>query len=394
MKILSITAQKPHSTGSGVYLTELVRAWDRAGHEQFVVAGIAPDDAVSFPDSVGFDAVYYDSKEMPFHICGMSDEMPYPSTRYSDMTDTMVSQFKKAFLDKIRARIDDFDPDLIVCHHLYLLTAFVREAFPNKKIIGFCHGSDLRQIAKNPLRREFIQKEIKTLDAVFTLNNHLKDEIVRIFGFDPQNVNVVGAGYNHEIFRDEKIVEHEGISLLYAGKLSEAKGVFSLVRALDLLPYKDDEVVLTLAGNAGSDEVMDSLVNLAGKSRFRIDFAGYLSQIELAHYMNRSDVFILPSFYEGFALVVIEAMACGCKAVCTDIPGIKEYYDLKLPGHDIEFVPMPSIMRNIDEPAAESLPAFEENLAKAIVVSVNKPKQNPDVSVFSWDGIARALLSF
>ena len=40
MKILSITAQKPHSTGSGVYLTELVNAFDRLGHSQAVSAGI------------------------------------------------------------------------------------------------------------------------------------------------------------------------------------------------------------------------------------------------------------------------------------------------------------------------------------------------------------------
>ena len=39
MKILSITAQKPHSTGSGVYLTELVNAFDRLGHSQAVIAG-------------------------------------------------------------------------------------------------------------------------------------------------------------------------------------------------------------------------------------------------------------------------------------------------------------------------------------------------------------------
>ncbi len=110
--------------------------------------------------------------------------------------------------------------------------------------------------------------------------------------------------------------------------------------------------------------------------------------------MNESDLFVLPSFYEGFALVVIEALACGCKAVCTDIPGIKEYYDLKLPNHGIEFVPMPGIMKNIDEPSPEALPAFEENLAKAIVAALSKPKRKLDVSVFSWDGIAKAMLSF
>ncbi len=394
MRILSITAQKPCSTGSGVYLTELVRSWKQAGHEQIVVAGVASEEEARLPVDVELDTVSFDTPELPFHICGMSDEMPYPSTRYSDLTDDMVAKFKEAFMVKIRDCVERLDPDLIVCHHLYLLTAFVREAFPDRKIVGFCHGSDLRQIKKNPLKTDFIKREIKRLDAVFTLNNHLRDDIVQLFGFDPQKIDVVGAGYNHEIFHEEKIALHDGIRILYAGKLSEAKGVFSLVRALDKLPYRDDELLLTLAGKAGSDEAMDRLIDLAGKSRYKIDFAGFLSQKDLAHYMNESDLFVLPSFYEGFALVVIEALACGCKAVCTDIPGIREYYDLKLPDHGIEFVPMPSVMRNIDEPASESLPAFEENLAKAIVAALSKPKRKLDVSVFSWDGIAKAMLFF
>ena len=52
MKILSISTQKPHSTGSGVYLTELVKSFDRAGHEQAVVAGVYEEDLFEFPPSV------------------------------------------------------------------------------------------------------------------------------------------------------------------------------------------------------------------------------------------------------------------------------------------------------------------------------------------------------
>lgn len=65
MKILSITAQKPHSTGSGVYLTELVNAFDRLGHSQAVIAGICKEDTVHFPDRVSFFPVYYQSASLP-----------------------------------------------------------------------------------------------------------------------------------------------------------------------------------------------------------------------------------------------------------------------------------------------------------------------------------------
>ena len=50
MRILSITAQKPNSTGSGVYLTELVKEYEMLGHEQAVVAGVYRDDLIELPD--------------------------------------------------------------------------------------------------------------------------------------------------------------------------------------------------------------------------------------------------------------------------------------------------------------------------------------------------------
>ena len=46
MRILSVTAQKPDSTGSGIYLTELVRGFEKMGHEQAVIAGIGRKDTL------------------------------------------------------------------------------------------------------------------------------------------------------------------------------------------------------------------------------------------------------------------------------------------------------------------------------------------------------------
>ena len=48
MKILTITAQKPHSTGSGFYLTEMVKGFAALGHEQAVLAGVYREDTVDF----------------------------------------------------------------------------------------------------------------------------------------------------------------------------------------------------------------------------------------------------------------------------------------------------------------------------------------------------------
>ena len=57
--ILSITTQKPHSTGSGTYLTELVKAFHNSGCSQAVVAGVYHSDRVNFPEGTEFYPVYY-----------------------------------------------------------------------------------------------------------------------------------------------------------------------------------------------------------------------------------------------------------------------------------------------------------------------------------------------
>ena len=173
MKILSITAQKPHSTGSGTYMTELVKAFDRMGHSQAVVCGIFPDDVVDFPDGISCYPVFFTDKKtdllaapckaaqarfsaLPFPVVGMSDIMPYTSTRYRDLTPDMTAQFEEAFIDAVSRAIAELDPDLIICHHLFLLTALVRKHFPERRIAGISHGTDLRQMINCDNLREIL----------------------------------------------------------------------------------------------------------------------------------------------------------------------------------------------------------------------------------------------
>ena len=82
MRILSITAQKPHSTGSGVYLTGLVKGFAALGHEQAVVAGVYEEDEMHFPEGTRVYPVYYKTKACPFpsRVCRMRCLMRAPYT--------------------------------------------------------------------------------------------------------------------------------------------------------------------------------------------------------------------------------------------------------------------------------------------------------------------------
>ena len=66
MRLLSITAQKPDSTGSGVYLTELVKGFQKLGHKQAVICGVLQEDKIDLPEGVACFPYYYKTEELPF----------------------------------------------------------------------------------------------------------------------------------------------------------------------------------------------------------------------------------------------------------------------------------------------------------------------------------------
>lgn len=389
MRILSVTAQKPFSTGSGVYLTELVKGFHALGHLQAVVAGFGPDDTPALPGGAVCYPVWYGSAKLPFPVAGMSDEMPYESTRYRDMSPEMTRQFKSAFLEALEQAAAEFQPDVILCHHLYLLTALCRERFPDKVVAGICHGTGLRQLRKHNLEREYILKQTAGLDRIFSLHGEQKRAIAGLFEIDPRRVTVIGSGYNDSIFR-KMPVEREKGRVIYAGKLSMKKGVMSLLRCAQGIKTP---VSFHLAGGGGDAAEYAVIRQLAQGSPWPVNFLGELRQQALAEEFCKSDVFVLPSFYEGLPLVIMEALACGLKVVCTDLPGIRDWMDENLPGHGISFVKLPG-MRNADEPEEAQLPAFEAALARAIEEAAANPvRPAPALQNVSWKGVCGRLLS-
>ena len=393
MRILNVTAQKPNSTGSGIFLSELMKEFANKGHTQALVAGVYPEEETPVPDLVTFYPVYFEQGKLNFPMVGMSDEMPYPSTSYRDMTPKMEAAFKESFLKQLDEAVRDLNPDLILCHHLYLLTAIVREHFPDRKVFGFCHNTDLRQMQKTDLEREYITGQIRRLDRIFALHAEQKRTIQDIYDVPKEKIQVIGMGYNSHIFKNESLRVNDGVTrIAFAGKISVKKGVESLIRSLDYLEYEKERIELLLAGGAGNEEEYEQIVELAKKCPYKVTFLGKLPQKELAKVYNSCDIFALLSFSEGLPLTVIEALACGDRVVMTDLPGVKEWIDTYAPGADIRYVTLP-LMRNVDEAVPATLPDFERRIGQRIWESVEAGKtKEVDVSGLSWTKIAGEVL--
>lgn len=422
-RILSVTTQKPHSTGSGVYLTELVKAFDRFGCRQGVVAGIYHSDHVNFPPDVAFHPVYYTEPgadcrpgDIPFPVLGMSDVMPYPSTRYNQLTERMADQLEAAFIPAIRQAVAELDPQIILCHHLYLLTAMVRRAFPDRQVWGVSHGSDLRQIRNCAFRRDWIRQEICGLDRIFVLQSEQAEVLTGFYGADPDKITIIGSGYNPGIFNcggeTGPTVTTGPIRIIYAGKLSREKGLLPFIDGLREIAEEPDmpPVSLELAGGCKDSLVSQRLASVdwedlrpgvLSERPFSIKYLGLLSQDQLAAAFRRNEIFVLPSYYEGIPLVLMEAMACGLIPVSTDLPGLRDWLGRTIPDNNVIFAPLPPMV-SPGVPDPESLEDFREGLVRALKKGLSQvesqrqagKKKLPETKNASWQGVADRILSF
>lgn len=417
MKILSIITQKPSSTGSGIYLTEILKSYQHLGEEQAVICGVTKEDKLPDIPSVDFFPVYYESEELPYPVLGMSDEMPYNSTRYKDLTKEMLEQFERAFSKKLEEVMSVFSPDLILCHHLYLLTALVREKCPQIPIFAFCHNTDLRQMEKHDLEKERIVRNIQKLDKIFTPKEAQRQEVLRLYGVEPEKVINIGIGYNAEVLglptgdvlsphgiprrRDirsalgEKYAKGEYWDLLFAGKLGEKKGVFSLLRSLEVLYQKGRKNFrLFMIGDNGNQEEKEAVYALAKTCNYPIHFLGRLDYSDLIPWYEFSDCFLLPSFFDAVPMTAIESLACGNKVVLTALEGLEDFFTENLPTAPIFFVELPP-RKNADEIPEEVLPVFEERLEKQIAQCMDSDYSKMiSMGNLSWDGIAEKVLSY
>lgn len=394
MKILSITAQKPHSTGSGTYLTELVKSFDLAGHKQAVVAGVYSDDLVSFPEKVQFYPVLF-NKDINYPIVGMSDVMPYASTKYSDMSPEMISEFEQHFVAEIGKAIEKLQPDIILCHHLFLLTAIVRKKFPNEKIYAICHGSDLRQMMNCEHLQEFVRPEIQKLDKIFALHDKQKNQIAELYQVNKSKITVIGSGYNDELFNLKGRVEYKKanpVRICYAGKMSSAKGIRELLDAAELLNKSGVKFELTMAGGCQEKDIKILLDNLP----CNIKYLGQIPQSELAKLFKKSDIFILPSYYEGLGLVLIEAMACGVIPISTNLPGIEDWINSHVKNSNLRLIPMPEMV-GVDVPSDAGRKDFVLNIKKSLeeaISIIEKDEKNtakPDASDITWQNVSKII---
>jgi D-inositol-3-phosphate glycosyltransferase len=167
-------------------------------------------------------------------------------------------------------------------------------------------------------------------------------QMVWLYGASADKIAVVPCGVDLELFHSLPQAEakrHLGLSdsrriILYVGRIEPLKGIDTLLRAVALIapdfPTWCDDLSLVIIGGAPGAGAEQTNAELARLDRLRgelgleelVTFSGAKDQDTLVYYYAAADMVVMPSHYESFGMVALEAMACGTPVVASKVGGL------------------------------------------------------------------------
>ena len=239
-----------------------------------------------------------------------------------------------------RLQREGFDFDLIDAHYYYPdgVAAGLLAKWLGKPFFVTARGTDLNLIPEYPFPRKLILKTASAASGSIGVCKALIDSLEQL-GADPVKLHTLRNGVDLERFTPEPRelarqrlgLQTQGPYLLSVGHLIERKGHHIAIEALVALPG----VTLLIAGSGPEERALKSLASRLGVSD-RVHWAGVVPQAELRWWYSAADVLTLCSSREGWANVLLEAMACGTPVIATDIWGTSEVVSTEAAGRLME----------------------------------------------------------
>ena len=225
-----------------------------------------------------------------------------------------------------RLQAEGFDFDLIDAHYFYPdgVAAVLIGRATGKPVTITSRGTDINLIPEHVLPRRMILKAAKHSAHMITVCRALKDELVGL-GAEAEKITVLRNGVDLELFRPEdRTVARahfgmQGFNLVSVGHLIERKGHHHVIDAMPAL----EDATLRIAGSGPEEAALREQARARGVED-RVHFVGSLHQDSLRTLYNAADALVLASSREGWANVLLEAMACGTPVVASDVWGTPE----------------------------------------------------------------------
>jgi glycogen synthase len=332
MKVLMVSWEYPPVVigGLGRHVHHLSTALAAAGHEVVVLSrrpsGTDPSTHPS-SDEINEDVRVVAAAQDPHEFTFGKDMMAWTLAMGHAMVRTGLSLKKKR-------GGHPWHPDVVHAHDwLVAHPAVALSEFYDVPMVSTIHATEAGRHSgwvSGSLSRQVHAVEswlVRESDSLITCSASMRDEITELFGPGLAEVTVIRNGIDAARWpfaeRRRYGVAGGPPELLFVGRLEYEKGVHDAIAALPRIRRAHPGTTLTIAGD-GTQQ--DWLVEQARKHRVlkATRFVGRLDHAELLAALHRADAAVLPSHYEPFGLVALEAAAAGTPLVTSNIGGLGE----------------------------------------------------------------------
>jgi len=240
------------------------------------------------------------------------------------------------------------------------------------------------------LRIEAEIDSAKNCHHIIATTEREKGELILHYGALLEKISVIPCGVNLELFQpiDKEMAKQQlGLVddkiILFVGRLDPLKGIDQLLKAMPYLQNGQGPRLVIIGGGEDSHYEMERLQKLSYALHIEssVTLLGLIKHEKLPYFYSAADVCVIPSYYESFGLVALEAMACGTPVVAADVGDLKSIIRQEETGY--------IVTDNAPHHLADKIALF---LSRPSPDTKSVLSTRASVSRFSWSNIAEAII--
>jgi glycosyltransferase involved in cell wall biosynthesis len=186
------------------------------------------------------------------------------------------------------------------------------------------------------LHKLYVREAITKANHLIAITEATKKDIVKFYKVNPDKITVIYHGVDKDRFRLMKEGEENLVTdvkskynitkpyILYIGNVQPRKNIQGLIKAYQKMSKNTSHDYQLVIAGAKAWLVEDVMKEIGENYREDIIFTGRFEDAQLPPLLWGSNLFVLPSFYEGFGLPILEAMACGVPTLVSNTPSLVE----------------------------------------------------------------------
>ena len=332
MKIYQMMHFPLEGAGTGIYVDSLAGFLIEKRHQVRVLCSHHYLPSKPYPvGAVLFSNGENEEFDLDFDFPVFASHPLSKGNKFGELTKTQRQAYFQAFHRKIESGLSVFRPDIVHVHHGWVIASILAE-FDIPYVITL-HGTEYHAFKNYKDYQEAVLRGIHGAEIIVALTKDERAQAIDAYGLDPQRITVIKSGTDTDMFKPlevdkEQLLRSYSIEavnrpiVFFGGRLTAQKGVDTLLRAASIYSKTDERPITLIAGDGN---LRNDLERLAGELKLdSVYFLGAQNHEQMVKLFNMADVATMPSMFEAFGLVALEALACGTPVIAGDTGGFTQ----------------------------------------------------------------------